>query len=71
MYENKKKQPRKLFFTLNNKKVLRILGNHILVGHKQDSHKMDEDTRKMGDYKLKHFLIIRQLIHPKMAAQSQ
>jgi hypothetical protein len=59
------------FFTLNNKKVLRIQGNHILVGHKQDSHKTDEDTRKMGDYKLKHFLIIHQLNHPKMAAQSQ
>jgi hypothetical protein len=55
----------------NNKKVLRIQGTHIPEGHKQDNHKTGEDTHKMAEGRLKHFLTIRQLNHPKMAAQSQ
>jgi hypothetical protein len=55
----------------NNKKVPHIQGNRIPEGHKQDNHKMGEDTHKMVVDRLKHFLTVHQLNHPKMAAQSQ
>jgi hypothetical protein len=69
----KEKQPHQLFFKnqSNSNMVFHIQGNHILAGHKQDSHNMVEDIHRMDEDKSMRFLIARLLTRLKMAAQSQ